>query len=68
MNKKKYFTIVTEILEERFGKDKIDLLRENAIGDGHDELEDRSAYEEWVADFCLDQICDLFEDYGVATD
>jgi hypothetical protein len=64
MNKKEYFTIVTEILEKRFGKAAIKELQENA-SEEHKELKNRSKFEEWLADYCLDITTDLFDEYGV---
>jgi len=61
---KQYYTVVTEILEKRFGKATIKELHENA-SEEHTELKDRAKFEEWLADYCLDITTDLFDEYGV---
>jgi hypothetical protein len=61
---KKYFNTVVEILNKRYSKEAINEVQKFA-SDYSGNLKDRNKFEEWLADYCLDSIQDLFEQYEV---
>ena len=62
--KKEYYAVVADILKKRYSEEQILELQTNASST-HEYLKDNATFEEWIADFCLDQIQELFEEYEV---
>ena len=61
---KEYFNTVVDILNKRYSKEAINEVQGGASG-YLEHLKDRNKFEEWLADYCLDSIQDLFEQYEV---
>lgn len=63
----KYYVVVTEILEKRFGKDKVKELRENAQKK-YKQFSRKDEFQVWLTDHCLESAVTLFDEHGVKID